>query len=106
MNTANVRVHANDVARAESLFGFEDLAMVNSGEVLFFTIWGDDWSYGILNGSGTRMSIYPQVSDRGVPSNVHVTSPRIRDTFCFRIARPDEYAALAFSYGYQPRAVN
>jgi hypothetical protein len=106
MNTSDVAVLANHQASAESFFGFDDLAMVNSGEVLFFSKYGDDWAYGVLIGSGKMMSIYEQLGDSGVPSSVYVTSPRIRDTFHFRIARPEEYATLAFSYGYQPRPLN
>lgn len=86
------------------LFDYDMLGAVGDREVIYFTDYGNNWYYGLIVGAGTSlMSLYKQVGKDGVPVNVCVTNFRLRGTFQFRLARPEEYAAMEFSYGYKPR---
>ena len=93
------------IVNDDELLGLEYLSAMRRHEVIVFADYGDKFRLGLVSAPGTPiMSVYPELSENGVPSNVHVTSHGMRSVFRFRPARPEEYAGVEFSYGYRPRA--
>lgn len=85
-------------------FGIEMLPACLHGEVILYTLWGSEWLYGIVTSPGTKlMSVYDEISPRGVPSVLYATSPHIDGRFQFRLARPDEFEGVKFSSGHGTR---
>ena len=88
------------------LYEFDALGALLDHEVVYYSYGNRGWEYGIVTSPGGKlMSIYNELSANGVPSVTYVTQWGVRSSLRFRLARPEEYAVLEFSYGYQPRLV-
>ena len=90
---------------ADTIFSAEFLDAVGDGEVICYDLWGTGkWVYGIVSNRGRLgASIYDQLSERGVPSHTYGRGDRDGvELLRFRMARPEEYADLEFSYGMSP----
>lgn len=103
MTTLNDHNHNRPAPPESDWLGIEFLGAVGNGEVILYKDFGDDWQFGIVRSPGTKLcSVYSEVSRQGVPSVLYATSPLLVGRFAFRVARPEEYAGVEFSYGYTP----